>query len=32
MAANTIIPEFEAANRGYVESFTKGHLPLPPAR
>lgn len=30
--ANVVAQEFEQANKEYAESFTKGHLPLPPAR
>lgn len=30
--ANVVAQEFEAANKSYAESFTKGSLPLPPAR
>ncbi|SPN98708.1 probable carbonic anhydrase [Cephalotrichum gorgonifer] len=32
MATNVVAQEFEAANKSYAESFTKGSLPLPPAR
>lgn len=32
MVTNAVAQEFEAANESYAESFTKGHLPLPPAR
>ncbi|RLV90897.1 Uncharacterized protein JA1_004222 [Spathaspora sp. JA1] len=28
----TVASEFESANKSYVEQFTKGELPLPPAR
>jgi len=28
----SVVPEFEAANAKYAARFTKGELPLPPAR
>ncbi|KAH8887632.1 putative carbonic anhydrase [Thozetella sp. PMI_491] len=32
MSSGPVAQEFEAANQGYAATFTKGSLPLPPAR